>query len=148
MLIMCLYVDESIYSGNDMSMIEKFNQCTMSKFDGFDLGITHYFLGIEVVYSTTYIFISEKKYIWEILNRFQLTNCIEKLHFSKCTIESGLNLTKDLRGKKIDNIFFKWIVGCLMYLIATRPDIMYVISLIRIYMKHPQKSYSTEVIKI
>lgn len=63
MLIMRLYVDESIYSGNDMSMIEKFNQCTMSKFDGFDLGITHYFLGIEVVYSTTYIFISEKKYI-------------------------------------------------------------------------------------
>lgn len=62
-----------------------------------------------------------------------MTNC----NSASTPTESGLKLTKDLRGKKIDNTFFKQIVGCLMYLTATRPDIMYVVSLISRYMEHP-----------
>ena len=51
--------------------------------------------------------------------------------------ESGLKLTKDFRGKKINNTFFKQIIGCLMYLTATRPNIMHVVSLLSRYMEHP-----------
>lgn len=58
---MCLYVDDLIYTGNDMSMIEKFKQSMMSEFDMSNLGIMHYFLGIEVIQSAAGIFISRKK---------------------------------------------------------------------------------------
>lgn len=51
--------------------------------------------------------------------------------------ESGLKLTNDPGGKKIDCNFFKKIVRCLMYQTATRPNIMYVVSLINRYMEHP-----------
>lgn len=51
--------------------------------------------------------------------------------------ESGLKLTNDPGGKKIDCNFFKQIVRCLMYQTATRPNIMYVVSLINRYMEHP-----------
>lgn len=54
-------------------------------------------------------------------------------------IESGLKLTKDLGGKKINITFFKQIVGCLMYLTATRPNIMYVVSLLSRYILNIQK---------
>ncbi|XP_057489422.1 secreted RxLR effector protein 161-like [Actinidia eriantha] len=52
-------------------------------------------------------------------------------------IEPGLRLAKDPEGKKVDNTLFKQIVGSLMYLTATKPDIMYALSLINRYMECP-----------
>ncbi|RVW60251.1 Retrovirus-related Pol polyprotein from transposon TNT 1-94 [Vitis vinifera] len=49
----------------------------------------------------------------------------------------GLKLNKDHGGKKVDNIIYKQIVGSLMYLTATRPDIMHSVSLISRYMENP-----------
>lgn len=43
-----LYVDDLIYTGNDRAMFENFNKSMMFEFDMFDLGMLHYFLGIEV----------------------------------------------------------------------------------------------------
>ncbi|KAA0055477.1 retrovirus-related Pol polyprotein from transposon TNT 1-94 [Cucumis melo var. makuwa] len=50
-LIVCVYVDDLIYTGNDVSMFEKFKQLMMFEFDLSDLGKMHYFLGLEVVQS-------------------------------------------------------------------------------------------------
>lgn len=47
MLIACLYVDDLIYTGDDIAIFEKFKQFMMLDFDMFDLGLMHYFLGIE-----------------------------------------------------------------------------------------------------
>ena len=51
----------------------------------------------------------------------------------------GLKLVKNLEGRKVDNTLYKQIVGSLMYLIATRPDIMYSVSLISRYMESPKE---------
>ena len=47
-LVMCLYVDDVIYMGSCESLIEEFKSCMMGKFDMLDLGLLHYFLGLEV----------------------------------------------------------------------------------------------------
>lgn len=64
---MCLYVDGLIYTGNDQTMLDKFKQ-SIIEFDSFDLGLMHYFLDIEVYQSDCRIFISQKKYVEEILD--------------------------------------------------------------------------------
>ncbi|KAJ4972640.1 hypothetical protein NE237_005814 [Protea cynaroides] len=53
----------------------------------------------------------------------------------------GLKLNKDYEGKKVDSTFFKQIVGSLMYLTATRPDIMHSVSLISRYMENPTEKH-------
>ena len=63
MLIVCLYVDDLIYTGNNTSMFGSFKKSMMAKFEMFDLGMMHYFLGIKVMQSFTRIFISQKKYV-------------------------------------------------------------------------------------
>ncbi|KAF2298936.1 hypothetical protein GH714_029230 [Hevea brasiliensis] len=133
MLFVCLYVDDLIYTGNDGVMFENFKRSMMLEFDMSDLGRLHYFLGIEVVQSADGIFISQKKYVQEILDRFQMSNC------NSVTTPSdvGLKLTKDQDNKKIDSTLFKQIVGSLMYLTATRPDIMHAVSVISRYMENP-----------
>jgi len=55
--------------------------------------------------------------------------------------EFGLKLNKNHEGKKVDNTFYKQIVGNLMYLTATRPNIMYYMSLISRYMKNPTEMH-------
>ncbi|XP_028108038.1 uncharacterized protein LOC114306914 [Camellia sinensis] len=112
-------------------MFESFKKSMMVEFEMSDLGMMHYYLGIEVVQSPIGFFISQKKYVGEILDKFQMKDCNPVNTLSEC----GLKLNKDNGGTKVDNTLYKQIVGSLMYLTATRPDIMYAVSVISRYME-------------
>jgi len=74
-LFVCVYVDDLILIGSDAAMFDKFKKSTMIEFDMIDLGMLYYFLGIEVMQSAAGTFISQKKYVLEMLDRFQMKNC-------------------------------------------------------------------------
>ena len=105
----------------------------MVEFEMSDLGMLPYFLGIEVVQSANGIFISQKKYVQEILDRFQMKDC----NPVNTPSEFGMKLNKDNGGKKVGDTLYKQIVGSLMYLMAKRPDMMHVVSVISRYMECP-----------
>lgn len=60
LLIICLYVDDLIYTGNASSLFTAFKHSMMTEFDMTDLGMLHYFLGLEVVQCSAGIFISQQ----------------------------------------------------------------------------------------
>ena len=74
-LIVCLYVDDLIYVGNSQKMIDEFKSHMVQEFEMTDLNLTNYFLGLEVTHSNKEIFISQKKYISDLLDRFGLKDC-------------------------------------------------------------------------
>lgn len=74
-LIVCLNVDDLIYTRNEKSMMDDFKQSLMSEFEMYDLCMMCYFLGIQVVQSASWIFIMQKKYALEILDKFQMSSC-------------------------------------------------------------------------
>lgn len=74
MFIVCLYVDDLIYTRSDVDMFDDFKKSMMNEFDMTDLGLMHYFLGIEVVQSATDNFVFQKKYVKDVLERFQMIN--------------------------------------------------------------------------
>ncbi|GJY60111.1 retrovirus-related pol polyprotein from transposon TNT 1-94 [Tanacetum coccineum] len=125
-LMVCLYVDDLLFTGNDTVMFEKFKKSVMAEFDMSDLGRLHYFLGIEVVQSDAGIFISQRKYMQEILKKFRMKDC----NPVSTPVEPGVKLVKDENGRDVDSTLYKQIVGSLMYLTATRPDIMYAVNLV------------------
>jgi hypothetical protein len=135
MLIVFLYVDDLIFTGD--FGIEEFKSVMKDEFEMTDLGLMRYFLGIEVHQSKAGIFISQSKYAHEILKRFNMIN-------SKATptpVITGLKLSKEDEGSKVDPTLFKRLVGSLMYLTTTRPDIMYGVSLISRFMETPKESH-------
>ncbi|GKV07537.1 hypothetical protein SLEP1_g19297 [Rubroshorea leprosula] len=71
----------------------------------------------------------------EVLDRFQMKNC----NSVTTPVDKGVKLVKDLGGKSVDSKLYKQIVGSMMYLTATRPDIMHGVSLISRYMEHPKE---------
>lgn len=133
MLVVCLYVDDLIYTSNDIAMSAGFKKSMIKEFDMTDLGLMGYFLGIEVVQSSTGVFISQKRYILEILDRFKMKDC----NSVSTPTELGFKLTKNGTGKKVDVTLYKQIVRSLMYLTSTRPDIMHAVSLISRYVENP-----------
>ncbi|GKV50593.1 hypothetical protein SLEP1_g57296 [Rubroshorea leprosula] len=119
---------------------EGFQKCSYEhtlyiKFGDGDLGLLHYFLGLEVVQSDSGIFVCQKKYVQEVLDRFQMKNC----NSVTTPVDKGVKLVKDPGGRSVDSKLYKQIVGSLMYLTATRPDIMHGVSLISRYMEHPKE---------
>jgi len=132
-LIISLYVDDLIYTGNDELMVSKFKDSMKHEFDMTDLGKIRYFLGLEVLQKSTGVFINQKKYASKVLQRFEM----DRSNSVHNPIVPGCKLVKDEGGVKVDKTHFKQMVGSLMYLTAARPDMMFVVSLISRYMENP-----------
>ncbi|XP_048228756.1 secreted RxLR effector protein 161-like [Ricinus communis] len=92
-----------------------------------------YFLGIEVLQSGDGIFICQKRYAREVLARFNTDNCNPVQN----PIVPSCRLTRDENGARVDSSRYKQLIGSLMYLTATRPDIMFIMSLLSRYMEQP-----------
>lgn len=132
-LIVSLYVDDLIFTGNDDMMFENFKKSMKQEFDMTDLGKMSYFLGLEISQSSRGIFINQRKYALDILQKFGMCDSNSVLN----PIVPGSKLVKDDVGIKVDKTYYKQIVGSLMYLTATRPDMIFVVSLISRFIENP-----------
>jgi hypothetical protein len=124
LLILCLYVDDLIFTGN-ISVYE-FKTVLKTEFEMTNLVMMKYFLGIEVNQSEDGIFICQNKYANDILKRFRMVNY--KLVVTP--IATGTKLSKSDERSCVDLTLYKRLFGILMYLTTTRPDIMFSLSLI------------------
>jgi hypothetical protein len=70
-----VYVDDLLITRNDESYISFIKKYLKKVFKMTDLGHLHYYLGIKVIQNPRYIFISQKKYIGELLNKFSMAEC-------------------------------------------------------------------------
>jgi len=132
-LIVSLHVDDLIYTVNDEAMFEKFKMSMRSKFAMFDLGKMRYFLGVEIKQLASGIFIYQQKYAQDILIRFGMESCNKV-----CTpIVPGNKLVKDEKGRNVNVTEFRQMIGCLMYLLATRLDLAFSVFLVVRYMERP-----------
>jgi hypothetical protein len=134
-LIVYLYLDDFIFTGN-MS-INSFKAAMEREFDMTDLGLMKYFLGIEVSQNEQGIFICQSKYANDVLKRFKMAN----VNLAPTPIALGLKLSKDDKCSSVDATLFKRLVGSIMYLTTTRPNIVYGVSLISRFMDKPKESH-------
>jgi len=145
-LITCLiiYVDDMIITGSDIEEISQLKNNLFRKFEMKDLGGLKYFLGIKVLRSNKGIFISQRKYIMDLLAETGMVDCkpadtpIQVNHGLK--FEEGANLADKERYQRL--------VGKLIYLSHTRPDIAYAVGVISQFMHQPQEDHMEVVMRI
>lgn len=126
-LIISVYVDELIYTGDDEFMMSDFESSMQKEFDMTNLGKMKFLLGIEVLQGSEGIYICQRTYAMEVLRHFGL----EDSNYVCNPIVPGYKMCKDERGVKVNEIYFKQMVGSLLYITSTRPYMMFVVSLIR-----------------
>eukprot|EP00253_Pinus_taeda_P033256 PITA_33256 len=136
-LIVVLYVDDVIFTGNDDYLIENFKTIMREEFEMTNMGLLRYFLGIELEQNGNGIFISQAKYVNEVFERLNM----QDIKVAITPTVMGLKLSKEDNNKDFDPSLYKSIVGNLMFLIATRLDIMHVVSLISRFMERPKEAH-------
>lgn len=129
-LILSLYVDDLLVTGNNTRLIDKFKQEMMQVFEMTDLGVMTYFLGMEIKQRKNEVFICQRKYAMEILKKFQMEGCK--------AVSTPMNQKEKLcqadGADKVDEGYYRSLIGCLMYLTASRPDILFAVSLLSRFM--------------
>ncbi|KAL0537088.1 hypothetical protein IC582_026058 [Cucumis melo] len=136
-LVVCLYVDDLIFTGNCASMFEDLKNAMTQEFEMTDIGLMSYYLGIEVKQSEEGIFISQERYTREILEKFNMMNSKPVA----TPIETGTKLSKHEEGDDVDPSYFKSLVGSLRYLTCTRPDILFSVGLVSRFMESPTTTH-------
>ncbi|KAL6348530.1 hypothetical protein AAG906_013150 [Vitis piasezkii] len=121
MLLVQIYVDDIIFGATNVSLCEEFSKCMHSEFEMSMMGELNFFLGLQIKQLKEGTFINQAKYIRDLLKRFNL----EEAKTMKTPMSSSIKLDKDEKGKSIDSTMYRGMIGSLLYLTASRPDIIY-----------------------
>ncbi|CAL2268732.1 unnamed protein product [Prunus armeniaca] len=113
--------DDIIMTGDDIEEISKLKIQLAKEFDIKDLGTLRYFLGIEVAHSKEGIFISQRKYVLDLLTETGMLACKP----ADTPIEQNHRLGEQTDDTPVDRGRYQRLVGKLIYLAHTRPDIAY-----------------------
>ncbi|XP_031266694.1 uncharacterized protein LOC116125116 [Pistacia vera] len=109
-----------------------------SEFEMTDLGEMTYFLGMEINQLAYGIFVSQRKYANEILKKFSMKNC----NLVSTHLVQNQKLCKEYGASKVDESMYRSLVGCLLYLTITRPDLMYASGLLSRFMNEPNSDWA------
>jgi len=145
-LVTCLiiYVDDMILTGNDEEEIMSLKEKLFEEFEMKDLGELRYFLGIEVLRTEDGIFISQRKYILDLLAETGMADC--KPAETPMVEKHGLKIEEG--GKPANREQYQRLVGKLIYLAHTRPDIAYAVGVVSQFMHKPQEEHLDAALRI
>nr|GEV31997.1 putative ribonuclease H-like domain-containing protein [Tanacetum cinerariifolium] len=122
-LLVQIYVDDIIFGSTNKDLCKAFEKLMNDKFQMSSMRELKFFLGLQVKQKKDGIFISHDKYVAEILRRFGLTDGKS----ASTLIDTKKPLLKDPDGEDVDVHTYRSMIGSLMYLTSSRPDIMFVV---------------------
>ncbi|GJR00125.1 putative ribonuclease H-like domain-containing protein [Tanacetum coccineum] len=122
-LLVQVYVDDIIFRLTKKQMSNEFETLMHSKFQMSSMGELSFFLGLQVKQKSDGIFISQDKYVTQILKKFDFA----LVKTASTPMETNKALVKDEEAKDVDVYLYRSMIGSLMYLIASRPNIMFAV---------------------
>ncbi|GJU66916.1 putative ribonuclease H-like domain-containing protein [Tanacetum coccineum] len=120
-MLVQVYMDDIIFGSTKKSICTEFEDCMHKRFQMSSMGELTFFLGLQVKQQPDGIFISQDKYVVDILKKFDFWS----IRTATTPIESNKPLVKDEDGEDVDVHVYRSMIGSLMYLTASRPDIMF-----------------------
>ncbi|KAA0052345.1 Cysteine-rich RLK (receptor-like protein kinase) 8 [Cucumis melo var. makuwa] len=142
--VLIVYVDDIVLSGDDQAEISQLKQRMGNEFEINDLGNLKYFLGMEVTRSKEGISVSQKKYILDLLTETGMLGCrsVDTL------IEFNCKLGNSDDQVPVDKEEYQRLMGKLIYLFHTRPDIFFAVSVVSQFMQAPYEEHMEAVKRI
>ncbi|KAG8488706.1 hypothetical protein CXB51_016682 [Gossypium anomalum] len=139
-----IYVDDIIITGNNSQAIDRFVHDLNARFSLKDLGQLNYFLGIQVTYDKGGVFLSQKKYILELLQKASM----DRSKSTPTPMTTTCKLTTTEGSPVEDEHLYRSIVGGLQYVVITRPEIAFSVNKVCQFMHRPLDSHFRAVKRI
>ncbi|GKA31989.1 putative ribonuclease H-like domain-containing protein [Tanacetum coccineum] len=142
--IMNVYIDDIIFGSIKKSLCVEFEQMMHKRFQMSSIGELTFFLGLQVKQKDDGIFISQDKYVADILKKFDFVT----VKTTSTPIETNKALLKDEEAEDVDVHLYRSMIGSLMYLTASRPDIMFAVCACARFQVTPKVSHLHAVKRI
>ncbi|GJS52960.1 putative ribonuclease H-like domain-containing protein [Tanacetum coccineum] len=143
-ILVQVYVDDIIFGSTKKSWCDEFEALMKSRFQMSSMGELTFFLGLQVKQKEDGIFISQDKYVAEILKKFDFVN----VKTASTLIETQKPLVKDEEASDVDVHLYRSMISSLMYLTASRPDIMFAVCACSRFQVTPKSSHLSAVKRI
>ncbi|KAH9657681.1 hypothetical protein KPL70_023179 [Citrus sinensis] len=143
-LIVQIYVDDIIFGSTNELLCKDFSSCMSQEYEMSMMGELKYFLGLQIKQNEEGIFINQAKYVKDLLKRFGYNNGTAK----STPMSTTIKLDKDEKGKEVDIKTYRGMIGSLLYLTASRPDIMFSVCLCARFQSCPKESHMLAVKRI
>jgi hypothetical protein len=127
-----IYVDDIIFGSTNKSSCEEFSRIMIHKFEMSMMGELKYFLGFQIKQLQEGTFIRQTKYIKDILKKFGMNNAKP----IKTPMGTNGHLDLDTGGKSVDQKVYRSMIGSLLYLCASQPDIVTPLVLLALKLEH------------
>ena len=137
-LILLLYVDDLFITGTER-LIAHCKRDLAQEFEMTDIGLMHYYLGMEVWQEPGHIFLGQGNYAADILRRFRMEDC-KSMSTSMVTCWKKLHTSK---GELVDPTLFRQLIGSLLYLVNTKPDMSFTVNTLSQFMVEPRRVHWT-----
>ncbi|GJY89034.1 putative ribonuclease H-like domain-containing protein [Tanacetum coccineum] len=143
-ILVQVYVDDIIFGSTKKSWCDEFEALMKSRFQMSSMGELTFFLGLQVKQKPDGIFISQDKYVAEILKKFDFAS----VKTASTPIETQKPLVKDEEASDVDVHLYRSMIGSLMYVTASRPDIMFAVCACSRFQVTPKTSHLSAVKRI
>ncbi|GKD17894.1 putative ribonuclease H-like domain-containing protein [Tanacetum coccineum] len=143
-LLVQVYVDDIIFGSTKKELCTEFEKLMHKKFQMSSMGELTFFLGLQVMQKEDGIFISQDKYVDEILKKFGFST----VRIASTPMETSKPLLKDAEAEDVDVHLYRSMIGSLMYLTSSRPDIMFVVCACARFQVTPKVSHLHAVKRI
>ncbi|GJW70983.1 putative ribonuclease H-like domain-containing protein [Tanacetum coccineum] len=143
-MLVQVYVDDIIFGLTKRSWCDEFEALMKSRFQMSSMGELTFFLGLQVKQKEDGIFISQDKYVAEILKKFDFAS----VKTASTPIETQKPLVKDEEASDMDVHLYRSMIGSLMYLTASRSDIMFAVCACSRFQVTPKTSHLNAVKRI
>ncbi|GJU59007.1 retrovirus-related pol polyprotein from transposon TNT 1-94 [Tanacetum coccineum] len=143
-IIVQIYVDDIIFGSTCQELCDDFSKIMHDEFEMSMMGELNFFLGLQIKQLDDGIFFNQSKYIKEMLKKFGLENSKP----IKTPMSSETKLTRDEDGEPFDDTKYHGMIGSLLYLTASRPDIMFSVCLCARFQEAPKTSHLEAVKRI
>lgn len=144
LLLVAVYVDDLLITGSNVELINEFKKNLSKRFEMSDLGLLTYYLGIEVLQHNGGITIKQEAYAKKILEETSMFAC----NPTQSPMDAGLKLSKAQEEPNTDEKEYPRRIGCLRYLVHTRPDLSYSVGVLSRYMHEPKESHASALKQI
>jgi hypothetical protein len=143
-LIVQVYVDDIVFGGSSHSLVARFAEDMSKELEMFTMGELQFFLGLQIKQAKEGTFVHEAKYTKDILKKFKMDD--SKPLSTPMSTTTALNADED--GEPVDQKEYWSMIGYLLYLTATRPDIQFSVCLCARFQASPRTSHRQAVKRI
>ena len=143
-LLVQIYVDDIIFGGSSHALVSKFSEQMSREFEMSMMGELQFFLGLQIKQTPQGTLVHQAKYTRDLLRKFDMSD----LSPQPTPISTSTALDEDLDGKAVDQKEYMRMIGSLLYLTATQPDIQFGVYLCARYQASPRTSHRQVVKRI